>query len=80
MNLEQLKMWGFMTEIPEGPGGQSPSDEGKIKQCDRCSKPFVVKRKENADVCVYHWGRSSVTRENGMRSTRKPYVLLNVCL
>ncbi|KAL5527323.1 hypothetical protein ACEPAG_6114 [Sanghuangporus baumii] len=65
MNLEQLKTWGFMTEVPDGPGGQSPSDEGKIKQCDRCSKSFVVKRKENADVCVHHWGRVSAKRING---------------
>ncbi|KAL5508315.1 REX3 [Sanghuangporus vaninii] len=65
MNLEQLKTWGFMTEIPDGPGGQNPSDEGKIKQCDRCNKSFVVKRKENADVCVHHWGRVSAKRING---------------
>ena len=54
-----------MTDIPDGPGGSNPSDEGKIKQCERCNKQFVVKKREEADECIYHWGRSSMKRENG---------------
>ncbi|EJD01091.1 uncharacterized protein FOMMEDRAFT_110616 [Fomitiporia mediterranea MF3/22] len=65
MPLEAMQKWGFMTEIPDSPGSSNPSDEGKIKQCERCNEQFVVKRKEEAGECVYHWGRAIMNRMNG---------------
>lgn len=65
MSMEQLQTWGFFTSVPSEVGGVEPSLEGKIATCDRCAKPFRVKRMEEADECEYHWGRQMTTRING---------------
>ncbi|KAI5124909.1 hypothetical protein M0805_007337 [Coniferiporia weirii] len=65
MSMDALQQWGFMTAVPDGEGGVNPSDEGKIKQCERCSGQFVVRRREEADECTFHWGRAQMTRMNG---------------
>lgn len=65
--LQELKDWGYIVEIPSGPGGDRPSDEGSIKKCDRCSQQFKVKRREEADECIYHYGKPFTTRANGNR-------------
>lgn len=65
MTLEDLKKWGFMTEPPEGPGGTNPSDEGKIRKCERCGQQFMVKKKDEAEECIFHWGRCRTERSNG---------------
>lgn len=66
MSKETLEKWGFMTTVPDCDGGTQPSDEGKIRQCERCSEQFVVRRKEEAEECVFHWGRPQMNRINGM--------------
>lgn len=66
MPIETMKHWGFVTEIPDGPGGSNPSEEGRLKTCERCSKIFVVKRKEEADTCVFHWGRARMNKVGGV--------------
>ncbi|EAU84868.2 Rexo1 protein [Coprinopsis cinerea okayama7 len=66
-STEDLKTWGYITEIPEGIGGREPSLEGKTLKCERCSQPFQVKRMEEADECRYHWGKPLSTRSNGER-------------
>lgn len=76
MSAETMKRWGFMTELPDGPGGSNPSEEGKVKTCERCNKPFVVKRKEEADVCMYHWGRARMNKVGGRHLSS----LLDSCL
>ena len=65
MNIDDLKRWGFMTEPPEGEGGTNPSDEGKIRKCERCSEQFLVKRKEEAEECIFHWGRAVTKKSMG---------------
>jgi RNA exonuclease 1 len=60
-----LLQWGYFVEIPEGYGGHEPSLEGKIAKCERCGQPFKVKRKEDADECVYHWGKPYTATING---------------
>ena len=65
MSVEKMKFWGFVTDVPDGPGGTNPSEEGKIKTCERCNKVFVVKRKEEADICVFHWGRARMNKIGG---------------
>ncbi|KAJ7047275.1 ribonuclease H-like domain-containing protein [Mycena alexandri] len=57
LSREDLELWGFLLEIPDGVGGDQPSLENKIAQCDRCSKSFLVKRKDEAEECIYHWGK-----------------------
>lgn len=60
-----LVQWGYFVEIPDGPGGNQPSLEGKVAKCERCGQPFQVKRKEDADECIYHWGKPFTTTING---------------
>lgn len=82
MSLEELKTWGFITEIPEGDGGSQPSLEGNLSKCDRCGQPFMVKRKTESDQeCIYHWGRPYYRTENGgWRFTCNPlgFILIGV--
>lgn len=65
LSLEDLQKWGYLVEIPDGPGGHEPSLEGKIAKCERCAQPFMVKRMEEADECIYHWGKPYTTTVNG---------------
>jgi len=69
LSMEQMKTWGYITEIPPGPGGDRPSEEGSVKKCERCQEPFQVKRKTEADQCIYHFGRPRSNRVNGERQT-----------
>ena len=71
MTLEQMETWGYIVQIPEGEGGSRPSEEGYVQTCERCAEPFMVKRKEEADECVFHWGRKFATRQNGEFVSRK---------
>ncbi|KAG6821620.1 hypothetical protein H0H93_000129 [Arthromyces matolae] len=57
MSKEALVTWGYFIDVPDGPGGTEPSLEGKVAKCERCTQPFLVKRKEEADECIYHWGK-----------------------
>lgn len=71
--MPELATWGYFVEIPEGAGGDNPSQEGKIAKCERCTQPFLVKRKEEADECIYHWGKPYTTKINGeITSTNYP--------
>ncbi|KAF7352711.1 Exonuclease domain-containing protein [Mycena venus] len=71
VSKEDLELWGFILDIPDGVGGDQPSLENKIAKCDRCGKPFTVKRKDEADECIYHWGkpitRTRTTSGTGQR-------------
>ncbi|THH32887.1 hypothetical protein EUX98_g1291 [Antrodiella citrinella] len=67
LTLDEMRTWGYITEIPPGEGGSCPSDEGAVQKCERCGDQFQVKRKEEADECVYHWGRKFMNKANGER-------------
>lgn len=67
MSLEAMETWGFITEVPEGLGGDQPSAEGKITQCDRCTQSYMIKNKPTAEECQYHWGRLFTHKVNGER-------------
>lgn len=65
MSMEDMVKWGYVVEIPPGPGGDAPSEEGKVQTCERCRKPVQIKRQEEAEECEYHWGRPFSTKLNG---------------
>lgn len=65
LSIEDMLQWGYVVEIPPGEGGERPSEEGSITTCDRCKEPFMVKRKEEADECVFHWGKPFTSKANG---------------
>lgn len=63
--VQELKDWGYIVDVPPGPGGDRPSEEGAVKKCDRCGQQFKVKRREEADECVFHYGRPYTVKANG---------------
>ncbi|PPQ99066.1 hypothetical protein CVT24_003626 [Panaeolus cyanescens] len=63
--VSDLKTWGYFVEIPPGPGGDTPSLEGRITKCERCAQYYVVNRLDETGKCVYHWGKPYTTRVNG---------------
>ncbi|KAG1892366.1 ribonuclease H-like protein [Suillus subluteus] len=67
MSFEAMQTWGFITELPEGLGGDQPSAEGKITQCERCTQSYMVKNNPIAEECQYHWGRLFTHKVNGER-------------
>lgn len=66
LSVDEMKKWGYIVDIPEGVGGDRPSEEGSIQKCERCNEQFQVKRKEEADECRYHWGRAYTKSANGL--------------
>ena len=72
LSLEEMRQWGYVVDVPPGPGGDRPSEEGSVKTCERCGQPFQVKRQEEADECVFHWGRPFSSKANGS-SPSPPY-------
>ncbi|KAI0773440.1 Rexo1 protein [Irpex lacteus] len=67
LSEEEMRAWGYIVEIPEGTGGDKPSEEGSLQKCDRCNQPFQVKRMEEADQCIFHWGKPFTSKANGSR-------------
>ncbi|QRV73177.1 exonuclease domain protein [Ceratobasidium sp. AG-Ba] len=74
LSQEQLVKWGYLVEVPEGPGETRVSDEGEEATCERCQTLFVVRAprskqeaKELSEKCTYHWGRTYVSRIGGVR-------------
>ncbi|EIN10457.1 hypothetical protein PUNSTDRAFT_64972 [Punctularia strigosozonata HHB-11173 SS5] len=67
MSRAEMQAWGYLVDIPPGPGGEKPSEEGGVMKCDRCATMFQVKRKDEAEQCEYHWGRAYSTKINGER-------------
>ncbi|PCH41072.1 hypothetical protein WOLCODRAFT_69616 [Wolfiporia cocos MD-104 SS10] len=65
LSLDDMRRFGYVVEVPPGEGGAQPADEGAVKTCERCAQPFMVKRKEEADECVYHWGKAFSNKVNG---------------
>lgn len=60
---EDLSRWNYLVDIPVewGPGGESPSADGKIFTCERCKAPYAVRSLDHnpavANACTYHWGK-----------------------
>lgn len=68
-SIDVLKTWGYIVEIPPGPGGSQPSMQGKPVKCERCGELFIVRsldEKDSAkDECLHHWGRHYSRVANG---------------
>ena len=65
LSREDMVTWGYVVDIPEGPGGDKPSEEGGVMKCERCKQPKQVRRMEEAEECVYHWGRLLTKKVSG---------------
>ena len=71
LTMDQMKQWGYVVEIPPGPGGNKPHEEGGIMTCERCTQKFVVKRRDDADQCRFHWGKAFSSKANGKLSSSR---------
>ncbi|KAJ7094675.1 Rexo1 protein [Mycena belliarum] len=67
LSKQALELWGFFLDIPDGIGGDQPSQENKPAKCDRCGKSFIVKRMDEAEECTYHWGRPISSTTGGQK-------------
>ncbi|KAF8743385.1 EXOIII protein, partial [Rhizoctonia solani] len=73
LSREQLTQWGYLVQVPEGPGGTRVSDEGRQATCERCQALFVVhapqseEERHSFERCAYHWGKPYVNRSGGIR-------------
>ncbi|KAI0353634.1 ribonuclease H-like protein [Trametes cingulata] len=65
LSVDEMKKWGYVVEVPPGPGGDKPHEEGSVMTCERCNQKFMVKRLEDADECRYHWGKPFSAKVNG---------------
>ena len=81
MSLDEMKKWGYITEVPEGPGGTEPNQLGKTKQCERCNQHYSVKSAQEAPrtECKFHWGRPYTNRINGTLLARLARTSLMLC-
>ena len=66
LSIDEMKTWGYIVEVPPGPGGDKPHEEGSIMTCERCKEKFVVKRRDQADQCRFHWGKAFTSKADGM--------------
>lgn len=60
-----MRKWGYILDMPEGPGGDKPNEVGYTMKCERCSQPYMVKPKEQAEGCEYHYGKQFTHKVNG---------------
>ncbi|KAI0284216.1 ribonuclease H-like domain-containing protein [Russula aff. rugulosa BPL654] len=71
---EDLSRWNYLVDIPVewGPGGESPSADGKIFTCERCKAPYAVRSLDHnpavANACTYHWGKPLYRSIGGERT------------
>ncbi|KAJ6515799.1 Rexo1 protein [Mycena sanguinolenta] len=80
LSKEDLKLWGFVMDVPESEGGAKPSLVGDLARCDRCGREVVVKapvqpaegdgtttETREQGECVYHWGKPITRTVGGQR-------------
>jgi RNA exonuclease 1 len=69
MSLEDLQTWGFIFQVPAGIGGDKPTAEGQVIQCERCAQQYMVKNNPQPEECHYHWGKLFTHKVNGNESS-----------
>ncbi|GAA6062967.1 hypothetical protein JCM10212_005726 [Sporobolomyces blumeae] len=65
-----LERFGYMLDVPEGPGGDQITEQGKVRNCDRCKKEFVVQAElspADKEACAYHFGKMITEKIAGTR-------------
>ncbi|KAI0254695.1 ribonuclease H-like protein [Lactifluus subvellereus] len=71
---EELQCWGYIVDILAewGPGGESPSADGHLFNCERCKMPYIVRPLDHdaaiANACIYHWGKALYQTIGGERT------------
>ena len=75
MTREQMDMFGYIYACPPGQGSTHTTCLGERKMCDRCGTDFTVRGPEEQrwdphPPCVYHWGKATMERIDGVRMQR----------
>ncbi|KAI0005018.1 Rexo1 protein [Russula compacta] len=71
---EDQQLWSYIVDIPTewGLGGESPSADGELFNCERCKMPYIVRALDHdaaiADACTYHWGKALYRTVGGERT------------
>ncbi|KAF8529142.1 Rexo1 protein [Hysterangium stoloniferum] len=67
LTRSQMIEWGFVVDIPTGPGGDKPNSEGDEEVCERCTQRFIVTPLGlgKDEACSFHWARPFTTTSNG---------------
>jgi RNA exonuclease len=70
LTREQMVKWGYVVDVPSGPGGDRSSAEGDEMVCERCTQRFVVTPigQGKDEACSFHWARPYTTTLNGQVS------------
>jgi len=69
--MDDMRNWGYIIDMPDGPGGSKPNLEGYTMKCERCSQPYMVRSTALADECFYHYGKQFSQKVNGENSERR---------
>lgn len=66
LSEDEMKKWGYIIDVPDGPGGSKPSEVGNTMKCERCAQPYQVKPQDQvSDECEYHFGKQFTRLING---------------
>ena len=71
----QMELFGYLYACPPGEGSTHTTCLGERKMCDRCGVDFTVRGPSEQRVdphppCVYHWGKATMERLDGVRMQR----------
>lgn len=64
---QQMEDYSYIASIPDGPGGDRPSELGNEVKCERCGEQFVVQSNPGAEECTFHWGKPFTSKVQGVR-------------
>ena len=70
---EKLAKYDYVIEIPGGPGGDEPTEEGNKRTCSRCAREYVVKA-ELEEVCPYSFAVTQFAVLNDRSRRRRRHV------
>jgi len=65
LSVPDLEKWGYITAVPEVPGGERPSMTGSVVKCERCPEMFMVSPEFDPNACRHHWGKPYTRSVNG---------------
>jgi len=66
LTIPEMEQWGYITQVPEGLGGERPSEVGNPMKCERCAQVFAVRHPAEPEECLFHWGKPYTRTVNGL--------------
>ncbi|BGP55642.1 RNA exonuclease 3 [Rhodotorula sphaerocarpa] len=69
-SVDVLRQFDYVTQVPDGVGGDKVSEDGNTRKCERCKREFVVVSNlspADREACQYHFGRMITEKTAGVR-------------